>query len=178
MSAVLGVGIPGIAGKLNSSPASAMLAELLGCLRAKDFAAALPGLELLPELSGLGLPPSALLSLPLPSLDGAKRLDGVSGGEDLSLPLPLPAMSCFRLSALARLPSVMRLGSSRGLQGHLPAAAAFCPLNWNIYYGISPSMQTPCTYCISASICIHASSPWCLSHALLERALQTPFRLA
>ena len=32
-------------------------------------------------------------------------------------------MSCFRLSTLARLPSVMRLGSSKGLQGHLPAAA-------------------------------------------------------
>ena len=31
-------------------------------------------------------------------------------------------MSCFRLSTLARLSSVMRLGSSEGLQGHLLAA--------------------------------------------------------
>lgn len=126
ISAVLGVGI---AGKLNSSTASPLLTKLLGCLRAKDFAAALTGLLLLPE-SGLGLPPSALLSLPLLRREGAKRLEGVSGGEDLSLPLPLPAMSCFKFSTLARLPSVMRLGSSRGLQGHLPIAAVLHTLNF------------------------------------------------
>lgn len=121
ISAVLGLGI---AGKLKSSATSLLLATALNCLCAKDLAAAMLGLALLPELRGLGLLPSALASLPLLSLDGANLLEGVSGGEDLSLPLPLPAMSCFRFSALPKLPSVIRLGSSRGLQGHLPAAGS------------------------------------------------------
>ena len=50
---------------------------------------------------------------------GREPLEALPGGEEVLL-LVGESNSCFRLQALARLPSVIRLGSSKGLAGHLP----------------------------------------------------------
>lgn len=80
---------------------------------------ALGGRDLAGIVSSNGLIEFRLSSRPLL---GRERLEALPGGEGAALVLG-EFSSCFKLKALARLPSVIRLGNNKGLAGHLPTKA-------------------------------------------------------
>lgn len=127
-------GLPGLGGLLATSDdrdanmsvdldeANGGSCRKLSVASGKPFRAAevaLGGRDLAGIISSNGLIELRLSNRPLL---GRERLEALPGGEGAALVLG-EFSSCFKLKALARLPSVIRLGSNKGLAGHLPTKA-------------------------------------------------------